>query len=326
MAQGCDATREMVLELLDEVERRHPADRDEVTWHERAVAVQSDYEDALEENERLEAARDALADECAELRDQVRPRDRHYATFTQAFDSGYQCGINEEREACARVAESHFEPLSDIDPDEGGGLSHDAWNAACRRIAAVIRARGTVEQARVAGWCGCPGVTTSSESAQPPSPFEGQPTSRSTLAQFTTDATTQHMAAVERCLRWFAGRDCSLTQHDNGRPERRTEVHERGTTLAYVWSRLVGDECMTQTADADDCNYVAPWHMAHATSPITGVITTGTSTHQHEGECGQECEGWGAFSVPIRCDSCDFVANSLTDREQHMQVNPSHCC
>ena len=201
--------------------------------------------------EAAEAARDALAEECAELRQRL---DGLIGVRLGLAD--LVAAVNAEREACAKVA-------------EGSVVPGDVREPVARAIAAAIRARGETYGAVALSQSAVPAAQ---ERPQGGDAGKAPPAPHLALADFTANATRQHAAAVERCLEWFQTRQPSLVEHGQAGPERRTEVHADGATLAYVWSRLVGGEWMTQTADAVDCNYVAPWNKTPTWSPLTATI------------------------------------------------------
>lgn len=171
MRQGVDPTRAMVVELLDEVERRAPLVGDEITWREEARSLQLHFDDCLAENERLSAARDALADEVAEWRggvsalgrkctsleeardynaELVLERDAKLGELRQQLNDAYARGLHEgetdEREACARVAETtevlNGLPHFDLETWSRADIARAAVRATVKDIAAAIRARG----------------------------------------------------------------------------------------------------------------------------------------------------------------------------------------
>lgn len=151
-AQGLDFERETVAWLLDgaeaalgffdeleQVRAARDALADECALMRRGLAVLARKCASLVE------ARDALADEVAEL--QATCAQLHARAYSQEdWRTGYGIGTRDEREACARLAEStevlNGSPPFDLGEWSRADIARAAVRATVKDIAAAIRARG----------------------------------------------------------------------------------------------------------------------------------------------------------------------------------------
>lgn len=134
-------------------------------------------------------ARDALADECAELRQQLKTAMEIRADVVAAAEAA-------EREACARVAEAH-------------GQSDDPVDWQCSSIADAIRARGDTASSQPAEPLPCT-CADGPPKFEPPKPleFDGEYLLRNAAAWFT--------ASTGKCTRCGGSATPSRATASNG--------------------------------------------------------------------------------------------------------------